>query len=249
MQIALTDDRDPALVTCSQHTGGEGRSWGDVRTKAFDDGEHLVVYTAPFSHAMYFEAGAHPYLGGIDNPDGSDPAAMAKIEPLGAWRRWPGRWGASRGVLAQLGVRRLGGESPRSPAHQGVRWNRPGDYHGGARSSAATAVSRAARLAGTLTYPRLESLSAGLSGQELVIDYALESRPLAGAGLLYVTVHDAGDPSRPVVLSTAAEIDRRAGSVGLHVPAPLVRCMVYASAFNGLRQRSDPLVATATQPA
>jgi hypothetical protein len=249
VQIGLTEDREPGLVTCSQHTGGQGRNWSAVRTQVFDDGEHLVVCTAPFSHAMYFEAGAHPYLGGIDNPDDTFPALMPEIEELGAWRSWPGRWGNSKGVLAQLGVGKLGGESPRSPAHQGARWDKPTDYHAGGKSSAATAISRTARVAGKLTYPRLTSLNARLAGQELILDYGLESRPLAGAGLLYVTVHDDTAAPGAILLSTTIEIDERVGATSIHLPESVVRCVVYASAFNRLRQRSDFLAAIATQPA
>lgn len=249
VQIGLDGAGRPRLATCSQHSGGQGKDWDDVRTQAFGGADHLVVCTAPFSHAMYFEPGAHPYLGGIDNPDASTPALLPEIEDLGAWRGWPGRWGNSRGVLAKLGIRRLGGESPRSPAHQGVRWKRPLDYHG-TKSAAAVAVSRAARTAGTLTYPRLTSLGARLEGDAVVLAYELDERPLAGAGLLYVTVHEGGDGDAPdgeVLLSTAVEIGDRAGEVGVHLPDPVARCVVYASAFNRLRQRSDPLRAVATR--
>lgn len=249
VQIGLDDAGRPRLATCSQHAGGQGKDWDDVRMQSFGGADHLVVCAAPFSHAMYFEPGAHPYLGGIDNPDASTPALLPEIEDLGAWRGWPGRWGNSRGVLARLGIRRLGGESPRSPAHQGVRWERPLDYHG-AKSAAAVAVSRAARTAGTLTYPRLTRLGARLEGDEVVLAYELDGRPLAGAGLLYVTVHEGGDGDAPdgeVLLSTAVEIGDRAGEVGVHLPDPVARCVVYASAFNRLRQRSDPLRAVATR--
>ena len=248
VQIALGDSGQPRLVTCSQHAGGQGKDWDDVRTAAFGGARHLVVCAAPFSHALYFEPGAHPYLGGIDNPDASTPALLPEIEEFGGWRAWPGRWGNSRGVL---GIGRLGGESPRSPARQDVRWDRPSEYHGAARSAAAVALSRAARTAGSMTYPRLTRLGARLEDAELVLDYELADRPLAGAGLLYVTVHESDpvDDARDgeVLLSTAVEIGARRGEAAVLLPRPVARCVVYGSAFNRLRQRSDPLRAVATQ--
>lgn len=248
VQVALGAGGEPELVTCSQHSSGEGRDWSAVRRQAFGGEEHPLVYCAPFSHAMYFRAGAHPYLGGIDNPDGSRPALLPEVEQLGRWRGWPGRWGNSRGVAPRLPRLRLGGESPRSPARQGKRWRRPGDYHAGARGAGARTAANVARAAGTLTYPRLERVQARLEGRRLIVGYAIQARALAGAGLLYVTVHvaGAGDAAGEVLLSSAIEIEAPAGEVELLLPDPVERCVVYASAFNGLRQRSDPLRAVAT---
>lgn len=253
VQVGLDAGGEPELVTCSQHMGGERRAWRDVRRQRFDGAEHPVVYTAPFSHAMYFEPGAHPYLGGIDNPDGSRPARLPTIEEIGAWRAWPGRWGNSRGITPRLPWLGLGGESPRSPALQGERWERPGDYHAQAKGAAGRAAVRAARAGGALIYPRLERLTARLDGRRLVLDYSLgRAPPLVRAERLYVTVHELGSDEEDaaageVLLSSAVAIDAPAGEVSLQLPEPVDRCAVYASAFNRLRQRSDPLRADAAQ--
>jgi hypothetical protein len=248
VQLALDEAMEPKLVTCSQHETGEARAWPRVSKEPYPDGEHPAVYVAPFSHAVYFEPGAHPYLGGIDNPDGSRAPLLPEIEELGAWRSWPGRWGNSEGVLAELGARKLGGRSPKSPARQGTRWERPSEYHReGQRVSVWRRVGRGVRLVGTLSYPRLASLEAELKDQLLFVRYELERGPLTGASLLYVTVHRPPDAEAgagavgEILLSRAVGIDARKGELELLVPEAVEECVVFASAFNRLRQRSDPL--------
>ena len=253
VQVRLGRDGAPELVTCSQHETGEARPWKRVRRYAHADGEHPLIYVAPFSHACYFEDGAHPYLGGIDNPDGSRPAIMPQVEELGDWKRWPGRWGNSAGVLAPIAKGKLGGRSPASPARQGTRWSRPLDYHReGEKIGVWRKVGRGIRLAGKATYPKLTALSAQLDGQKLTVHYELDPSPLRPASQLYVTAHRPPGPGAPdgavgeVLLSQAKEIERRRGSVGLVLPMPLTQCLVVASALNAARQRSDPVRTTAT---
>jgi hypothetical protein len=224
-----------------------------MRRYAHSDGEHPLIYVAPFSHACYFEDGAHPYLGGIDNPDGSRPAIMPQIEELGAWKRWPGRWGNSAGVLAPISKGRLGGRSPASPARQGKRWTDPLDYHrDGEKIGIWRKLGRGIRLAGKATYPTLTALSAELDGQTLTVDYELDRSPLRPASQLYVTAHHPPAPGAPqgavgeILVSHSKEIERRRASVALLLPMPLEQCLVVASALNAARQRSDPLRATAT---
>lgn len=252
VQVGLGPTGTPELVTCSQHETGEARKWENVRRQAHGDGEHPLIYVAPFSHACYFEDGAHPYLGGVDNPDGSRPPILPALEELDDWRSWPGRWGNSAGVLAPLSRGKFGGRSPESPAHQGTRWDRPRAYHkAGERVGVWRKVGRGIRLAGKATYPKLERLSARFGGQLLIVDYELNRSPLRPASLLYVTVHRPPEPGAPrgavgeVLLSQAKEIQRRKGSVQLLLPEPVERCIVVASAFNAARQRSDPLTAEA----
>jgi hypothetical protein len=253
VQVGLDPTGLPELVTCSQHETGEARPWKRVHKLPYEDGEHPEIFVAPFSHACYFQAGAHPYAGGIDNPDGSRPALLPQVEELGKWLSWPGRWGNSEGVLAPISKGKLGGRSPASPGRQGTRWQRPLAYHKqGERISIWRKVGRGIRLAGKATYPKLKRLSARISDQLLIVDYELDRSPLRPASQLYVTVHrppQAGAPAGAVgevLLSQSKRIRERKGSVELLLPEPLERCDVVASAFNKARQRSDPLRARAT---
>ncbi len=256
VQIGLSRSGTPEVVTCSQHETGEARAWDKVRRHAGPDGEHPLIYVAPFSHACYFEEGAHPYLGGIDNPDGSRPPLMPHIEESGTWRSWPGRWGNSEGVLAPLSKGKLGGRSPRSPARQGPRWEQPLAYHReGERTGLWRKTGRAIRLVGKATYPKLAGISARLAEQSLVVEYALDRSPFRSASELYVTVHHpltvGALPGAlgEVLLSQAKPIDGRKGSVELLLLDRVDHCVVMASAFNKARQRSDPLRASAQQGA
>jgi hypothetical protein len=254
VQVGLGPSGTPKLVTCSQHETGEARGWDKVRRHDQGDGEHPLIYVAPFSHACYFEDGSHPYLGGIDNPDGSRPALMPELEELDGWKSWPGRWGNSEGVLAPVSKGKLGGRSPASPAHQGTRWKHPLSYHrDGEKVSAWRKLGRGIRFAGKASYPKLLALSAQLTGQRLVVGYQLHGSPLRAASQLYVTVHRPATAGAAegtvgeVLLSQSKAITRRQGSVELLLPLELEQCLVVASAFNRSRQRSDPLRTTAQQ--
>ncbi len=256
VQVGLGAGGTPELVTCSQHETGEARPWKRVRRYPHSDGEHPLICVAPFSHACYFEKGAHPYLGGIDNPDDSRPAQMPELEELGDWKEWPGRWGNSEGVLAPISKGKVGGRSPASPAHQGKRWERPLDYHrDGEKISIWRKLGRGIRFVGKASYPKLTGVSAELEGQQLIISYELHRSPLRPASRLYVTVHEPPATGAPdgavgeVLLSQAKEIEQPEGSVALLLPRPLDDCVVVASVFNAARQRSDPLRATARRTA
>ncbi len=247
VQVALDGDDRPLHATCSQHQRGEGRVWDDVEKLHTGEGVHPVIYVAPFSHANYFEAGAHPYPGGIDNPDGSEDPVLPELEPLGGWQSWKGRWGNSSGVLQPLSRGKLGGVSPKSPAHQGPRWTNPAKYHEEAEQvSFLRKLGRVVRQLGKPTYPRLRELEAALTGQRLRVSYELDRVPLRPASQLYVTVHVYEKPE-VVLLSSAPAISGREGEVELLLPRAVERCLVRASAFNAVRQRSDPLTAAATR--
>ncbi len=247
VQIGLDQGDRPQKVTLSQHERGEARSWAQVERLQSGEGEHPVVYVAPFSHANYFEAGAHPYPGGIDNPDGSVEPVLPSVEPLGKWGSWKGRWGNSTGVLQPVSRGKLGGVSPASPAHQGTRWTHPAQYHREAeQASFLRKLGRFVRQAGKPTYPRVRELSAALDGQRLRVEYALDPAALRGASQLYVTVHEKSRPD-VILLSTAPSISERSGVVDLLLPSEVDQCVVRASAFNAVRQRSDPHSVTAQQ--
>jgi hypothetical protein len=232
VQVRLGEDGEPAAATYSQHSHAEARDWENVRRH---DGAHPIVYVAPLSHACYVRPGAHPYVLGVDNPDDSQPPVLPRLEAFGAWSGWDGRWGASVGVLGG----RLGGRSPASPGRQGDKWSKPGAWHAAARRRAPLRTgSRAVRWAGELTYPKLLYLSARREGDEIVVGFRLDPAPQRRATHLLVTLHRAD--RRTLVLASHAEpIEGSQGEV--RVPGADGEIVVRGSAYNSLRQRSDPL--------
>jgi len=237
VQIGLDGAGEPELLTYSQHSGAEARRWEDQEPHEDD---HPVVYVAPLSHACYFEAGAHPYVIGIDNPDDTLRPVLPRVEPLGDWKGWTGRWGASTGVLGG----RFGGLSPASPARQGQKWDSPSAWHTRARAATPLRRGRAiVRQAGKATYPKLTALSATRTGGAVHVSYELDRATLRRASRLLVTLHPADRP-RQVLASETPEVSGRAGTVELPLPeASEGELIARASAFNELRQRSDPLQA------
>jgi hypothetical protein len=240
VQVGLGADDHPEVVTASAHEGGEARDWERVERL----GAHPVIFVAPFSHANYYEAGAHPYLIGVDNPDGAVDHVLPRVEQFGGWVSWPGRWGSSTGVLARFSAGRLGGRSPAGPARAGQKWDHPAAWH--RRAVLATPfrkVGRAVRSAGRLTYPRLRRLSARMGPEGVLVEWALDRVPLHGARQLLVTVHPA-TREEELLISHAAPIRGRSGVVTVPLDAlPAGDLVVRASAYNSLRQRSDPLEA------
>ena len=244
VQVGLDSTDTPALVTYAQHSGGEGRDRTQVEFETGDGGQHPVVYLAPFSHAAYFERGSHPYLVGIDDPDGAGPAVLPAIEALGPWSAWPGRWGNSGGVLGG----RLGGRSPASPARQGLRWRDPDAFH--TKSTRLAGAERVARggLRGLdrMAAPSPPSLQAGLEGRRLTVDYAVAPTRIRRPTQLLVTVHE-DSPREEVLVSHVVALDQAAGAVDVVLPADLDGVLVRASTFNPLRQRSPTVSAHAPQ--
>jgi VPS62-like protein len=238
VQLGLGEDDRPEVATYSQHEEGEAREWDDVE---HHEGDHPVVYVAPLSHACYFEAGAHPYILGVDNPDDSLAPIVPDVEEFGAWSDWPGRWGNSMGAVGGL----FGGRSPESPGHQETRWERPATWHN--RSRAAAPLRRARRLlhaAGRATYPKLLSIAARREDGVVAVDYALDPSPLRRATYLLVTLHPSGHERR-VLFSRAVKISGARGTAEVPAPAGAEgELVVRASAYNALRQRSDPLETT-----
>jgi hypothetical protein len=239
VQVGLGADDRPEVVTCSAHEGGEARDWDKVERL----GAHPVIFVAPFSHASYFEAGAHPYLIGVDNPDGAIDHVLPRVEPFGDWVSWVGRWGNSTGVLSQFtGGGKLGGRSPASPGRQGQKWDDPSAWH--RRALLATPfrkVGRGVRQVGRLTYPRLQRISARRVADGVQVEWALDRVPLHGARQLLVTVHPA-TREEELLASHAAAIRGRSGVVTVPLDdVPAGGLVARASAYNLLRQRSNPL--------
>jgi hypothetical protein len=175
---------------------------------------------------------------GIDNPDDSLAPVLPQIEPFGAWSGWSGRWGASRGVIGG----RFGGRSPASPGRQGQKWDHPAAWHGRARAAAPLRQSRRlVRQAGKATYPKLESIQARREDDRILVDYTLDPAPQRRATRLLVTLHRP-EHDELVLASCPEQVSGTEGTVDVPVPAGVEGdLLVRASAYNPLRQRSDPL--------
>jgi hypothetical protein len=124
-----------------------------------------------------------------------------------------------------------------------MKWDTPSTWH--LRAVAATPLRRFGRVvrwAGTISYPRLERIDARRADRAVEVDWQLGGGFLRGATQLLVTVHRAGD--REVLERDVVRIRGRSGTARVAAPelpeGPLV---VRASAYNRLRQRSDPLQA------
>jgi hypothetical protein len=236
IQIGLDADRQPRVATFAQHNGGAGRNWADVERKRDGDAEYPVVYVAPFSHASYFEARTHWHPGGPDTPDGKGPSYRPRIERFGDWALWPGRWGNSTGVLGG----RLGGRSPASPGAQLGRWERPTAFHGQVQLKRPLGVvDRALWRAGQATYPAKPRIEARLEDEVLSGVVHVESSSLRRASRVYLTAHDPDEEGQPVLRSTVVPVRGGRGEFEILLPRAPARCLLRASAFNLLRQRSE----------
>src|SRR4051812_20771249 len=235
VQVGLGANGTPEAVTYSQHEGGEGHKWEDV--KHFQN-DHPIAYVAPLSHACYFEAGAHPYVLGVDNPDDSLPPILPRVEEFGDWRTWIGRWGNSTGV----GGGKFGGRSPASPGNQGQKWDSPNAWHTrGLARKPLRIGSNAVRQAGRATYPKLRSVAAERDDGRVRVAYELDPARLRKASYLLVTLHKPGD-ERQLLASSPEPIRAPKGVVEVPLPPGVSGdVVVRASAYNALRQRSDPL--------
>jgi hypothetical protein len=241
IQIGLDEDRVPRVATYAQHNGAAGCDWEELEHHEDEEGVHPVVYVAPFSHASYFEARTHWHPGGPDTPDGNGPAYLPRLERFQAWGEWPGRWGASTGVLAKISGGRLGGRSPSSPGAQKGRWDHPTRFHEKARRKRPFGlVDRALWTLGRRTYPLPPRITAELHGTDLRGAYALKKSLLRRPTQIYLTAHDPAQEGRPVLCSTAIPVEGSEGTWELELPRAPERCLVRASAFNRVRQRSDP---------
>jgi hypothetical protein len=238
VQVGLGEGGTPEVATFSQHTSGEARAWEDVRRQ----GDHPIVFVAPLSHACYFEPGAHPYVIGVDNPDDSLPPVLPRVEPFGAWDRWTGRWGNSTGVAGGRFGGKFGGRSPVSPGRQGVKWDHPGAWHLKARARRPFGVgSRIVKAAGTATYPKLLSIDARREGDRVLVDYRTDPALRRRATYLLVTVHESGQ-ERELLIESPEKLEGTEGTVDVVLePGVEGEVVVRASAYNALRQRSDPL--------
>jgi hypothetical protein len=240
IQIGL-EDGTPRVATYAQHNGAAGCAWEELEHREDGDGVHPVVYVAPFSHASYFEARTHWHPGGPDTPDGNGPAYLPRLERFEAWATWPGRWGSSTGVLARISGGRLGGRSPASPGAQRGRWERPTEFHDKARRKRPFGlIDRALWTLGRRTYPLSPEIDAELGGTELRGTYSVVKSLLRRPTQIYFTAHDPDEEGQPVLCSTTVAVKGSKGSWELELPRAPDRCLIRASTFNRIRQRSDP---------
>jgi hypothetical protein len=110
---------DGSEAVYAQHSGAERCPGGAVAGRA----GRPVVYLANGSHAAYFRPGVRDRMwpDPNDEADGRGRVVTPRVEPLGAWVRWPGRWGSARAgwVPGEM-------DSPRGPAFQPQgRWSDP----------------------------------------------------------------------------------------------------------------------------
>jgi hypothetical protein len=120
VQLALGADGRPRDATFAQHSWAEACPWRGV------------VHVAHGSHASFPTAGEHgrPWPDPDDFADGRGRAVRPRVEPFGAWARWPGRWGTADASW-------IPGEqsSPRGPAFQEEgAWRDPAAFHARARA-------------------------------------------------------------------------------------------------------------------
>jgi hypothetical protein len=230
VQVGLGKGDQPEVATYAQHTGGEPRPWRKVELRQ----GRPVVYVASLSHASYFKRGTHPYPVGIDHAYGDGPPEDdLPIEPFGAWVHWAGRWGSSERAIG-----RRSGHGPRSPRHQGEKWEHPGAFHTSAKRRLPRAVlGRLLHLIGTATYPKPPLLRASMDGESRCrIKWEFQQSAWRRSRHLYLTVHD----GERVVASRTLRRPPRKHHATLRVPPAGTGGLVVAgSSFNLFRQRSN----------
>jgi hypothetical protein len=136
---------------------------------------------------------------------------------------------------------KFGGRSPASPGRQGAKWDKPATWHGRAKAAQPLRQSRnVVRQAGKATYPKLQSIDAHREGDRVLVDYRLDPALQRRASRLLVTLHRA-DEDELVLASCPEPVSGSVGTVEVPVPEGVEgELIVRASAYNPLRQRSDP---------
>jgi hypothetical protein len=234
VQLELGADGTPQVAAYAQHASGEVRRFadGEIEMERHADGLHPVVYVASLSHASYFTVGTHPYPSGIDHAYGDGPSALLPVELPGSWAGWRGRWGSSEHVIAG----RLG-SGPQSPARQG-NWKSPAAFQAKLkRRRLRSWVARLLHLVGTATFPDPPSIGARLDGRRCLIDYELGGSVRRRPRHLYLTVHT----GKRVIASRALREPPPTGTEVVLLPDGAAPDAIWASAFNRLRQRSEPV--------
>jgi len=130
-----------------------------------------------------------------------------------------------------------------------MKWDHPAAWHLRARAASPLRQARkVVRAAGTATYPKLLAIEARREGDRVLVHYRLDPSPQRRATRLLVTLHR---PEREAqLLATCPEkVEGTEGTVEVPLDAGVRgEVVVRASAYNTLRQRSDPLE-TVARPA
>ena len=157
----------------------------------------------------------------------------------------PGTTGPAAGATRAASAAARRGRSPASPGRQTQKWDHPGRVAPAARATTPLrARARAAREAGKATYPKLLEIDARREDDRVLVDYRLDPRLQRRASRLLVTLHRPGDEDE-LLASSPEQLEGAAGTVDVPVPPGVEGdVVVRASAYNALRQRSDPLQTT-----
>src|SRR5215211_6549126 len=115
IQLGLREDDEPELVTYAQHDRGERKRFEQLEPHRENDGVHPIVYVAPFSHASYFEAGTHFYLGGNRQPRRPRRDAATGARGVRRVGQLGGTVGQLTGRALALEPRQARGAQPREP--------------------------------------------------------------------------------------------------------------------------------------
>jgi hypothetical protein len=236
VQVGLGANGDPEVATYAQHDSCEARRFrnGPMEIDVSDGTPRPVVYVASLSHASYFKSGTHPYPTGIDHAYGDGPADPLPLQEFGDWVKWGGHWGN-----VERAVGRRVGRGPRSPMHQGDKWNHPAAFHASAKWSLPRAMlGRLLHLVGNITYPKAPILRASMDGERRCrVEWEFRQSPWRRSRHLYLTVHD----EKRVVASRTLRKPPRKHHASLRVPPPedRGRLVVAGSSFNFARQRSN----------
>jgi hypothetical protein len=260
------DGYEATQVTLAEH--GKAVTRGVEPGKA---GRGPDVFVAVDSHACYFDAGAHPaLLSDVCDPAGA-PGASPSVTPLPiapdkrTWVHWSGRWGLDRGggtrLALSLHLKRTtwpltllnkAGESPPSPAHQGTSWRFPKAFalKGTQRKWTTVALQRLAHFIGHLTWPKQAPHVAvrpaageqGATARTYAIEVGTAGRFLRRVSFVSVAFwEERPDGSRRALAMHSV----RAGHAQT-VEIPLEGSLEWrAAAYNRLRQRGEPIGASA----
>jgi hypothetical protein len=109
VQVEVGDDGpDPRPIRVNAGPRAGTRDWTAVDHV---EGDHPVLFVAPFTQDLYFDCGVHRRLRKFDRSDGEGPRRIPRLEQFGGWQWWPGTWGGTS-------------LSPRSP-HTFSVWDNP----------------------------------------------------------------------------------------------------------------------------